>query len=54
MAREAGALGALQIALNHLAQLLVFEGELDAAAALMDETDSIITRRRAEGSTIGS
>ena len=42
IARDAGALGALQIALIHLSQLLVFEGKLDAAAALTDETDSII------------
>ncbi len=42
IARDAGALGVLQIALIHLSQLLVFEGKLDAAAALTDETDSII------------
>ncbi len=42
IARDAGALGALQIALIHLSQLLVFEGNLDAAAALIEETDSII------------
>ena len=42
IARDAGALGALQIALIHLSQLLVFEGKLDAAAALAEETDSII------------
>jgi DNA-binding CsgD family transcriptional regulator len=42
IAREAGALGALTIALIHLSQLRVFEGKLDAAAALTEETDSII------------
>jgi ATP/maltotriose-dependent transcriptional regulator MalT len=42
IARDAGALGALQIALIHLSQLRVFEGKLDAAAALIEETDSII------------
>jgi DNA-binding CsgD family transcriptional regulator len=42
IARDAGALGALQIALIHVSQLRVFEGKLDAAAALIEETDSII------------
>ena len=42
IARDAGALGALQIALIHVSQLRVFEGELDAAAALIEDTDSII------------
>jgi DNA-binding CsgD family transcriptional regulator len=42
IARDAGALGALQIALIHVAQLRVFEGKLDAATALTEETDSII------------
>jgi DNA-binding CsgD family transcriptional regulator len=42
IARDAGALGALQIALIHVSQLRVFEGKLDAAAALTEETDSII------------
>ncbi len=42
IARDAGALGVLQIALIHLSQLRVFEGKLDAAAALAEETDSII------------
>jgi ATP/maltotriose-dependent transcriptional regulator MalT len=36
-AREAGALVQLQFALNFLANRLVLEGELDAAAALVDE-----------------
>jgi DNA-binding CsgD family transcriptional regulator len=42
IARGTGALGVLPIALVYLAQLRVFEGKLDAAAALMEETDSII------------
>jgi DNA-binding CsgD family transcriptional regulator/tetratricopeptide (TPR) repeat protein len=42
IARDAGALGALQIALIHVSQLRVFEGKLSAAAALIEETDSII------------
>jgi DNA-binding CsgD family transcriptional regulator len=42
IARDAGALGVLQIALIHLSQLRVFEGKLDAAEALTEETDSII------------
>jgi DNA-binding CsgD family transcriptional regulator len=42
IARDAGALGALQIALIHVSQLRVFEGKLDEAAALTEETDSII------------
>jgi len=42
IARDAGALGVLQIALIHVAQLRIFEGKLDAAAALVEETDSII------------
>ena len=37
VAREAGALVQLQFALNFLANRLVLEGELDAAAALVDE-----------------
>jgi DNA-binding CsgD family transcriptional regulator len=42
IARDTGALGVLPIALVYLAQLRIFEGKLDAAAALMEETDSII------------
>jgi ATP/maltotriose-dependent transcriptional regulator MalT len=42
IARDAGALGVLPIALMHVSQLRVFEGKLDAAAALIEETDSII------------
>jgi DNA-binding CsgD family transcriptional regulator len=42
IARDAGALGVLQIALMHVSQMRVFEGKLDGAAALIEEIDSII------------
>jgi DNA-binding CsgD family transcriptional regulator len=42
IARGAGALGVLPIALMHLALMRVFEGKLDTAAALVEEIDSII------------
>lgn len=41
IARESGALAVLPLALNHLAQLRVFEGELDAAETLLDEAEAI-------------
>ena len=41
IARDAGALGVLTIALMQLALLRVFEGRLDTAAALLEELDSI-------------
>jgi DNA-binding CsgD family transcriptional regulator len=41
MAREAGALVQLQFALDFLANRLVLEGELEAAAALMDEDEQL-------------
>jgi DNA-binding CsgD family transcriptional regulator len=37
IARETGALAVLPLALNYLAQLRIFEGELDAAETLLDE-----------------
>jgi DNA-binding CsgD family transcriptional regulator/tetratricopeptide (TPR) repeat protein len=40
-AREAGALGVLPIALNHLAHVRCLEGDLDGASALLDEADGI-------------
>jgi DNA-binding CsgD family transcriptional regulator len=40
-ARDAGALGVLPAAINYLATLRVFEGNLDTAAALMEEADAI-------------
>jgi len=42
IARGAGALGVLPIALMHLSLMHVFEGELDTAAALVEEIDSSI------------
>jgi DNA-binding CsgD family transcriptional regulator len=42
IARGAGALGVLPIALMHLSLMHMFEGELDTAAALVEEIDSII------------
>ncbi len=41
VAREAGALVQLQFALDFLANRLVLEGELDTAAALMDEDEQL-------------
>src|SRR5258708_3672165 len=42
IARGAGALGVLPIALMHLSLLHVFEGKLNTAAALVEEIDSIM------------
>jgi DNA-binding CsgD family transcriptional regulator len=42
IARENGALGLLPISLVHLATLRVLEGKLEAAAELIEETDSLI------------
>ena len=39
---------------SSISQLRVFEGELDAAAALIEDTDSIIDAARADGSTFRS
>ncbi|HKR98258.1 MAG TPA: AAA family ATPase, partial [Candidatus Dormibacteraeota bacterium] len=41
LARERGALGVLPLALNYLAVVRSFEGDLDAAQALVDESDAI-------------
>jgi DNA-binding CsgD family transcriptional regulator len=41
LARERGALGVLPIALNYVSTFRCFEGDLDAAAALVDEADAI-------------
>jgi DNA-binding CsgD family transcriptional regulator len=41
LARARGALGVLPLALNNLAVLRTFEGELEAAAALVEEADAI-------------
>jgi DNA-binding CsgD family transcriptional regulator/tetratricopeptide (TPR) repeat protein len=42
IARGAGALGVLPIALMHLSLMHVFEGKLDKAAALVEEIDTVI------------
>jgi ATP/maltotriose-dependent transcriptional regulator MalT len=42
IARRAGALGVMPIALMHLSLMHVFEGKLDTAGALVEEIDSII------------
>jgi DNA-binding CsgD family transcriptional regulator len=41
IARETGALAVLPLALNYLAQLRIFEGELGAAETLLDEAEAI-------------
>jgi len=41
IARSAGALAVLPLALNYLAVMRIFEGNLEAAAALLDEADAI-------------
>jgi DNA-binding CsgD family transcriptional regulator len=41
IARDAGALAVLPLALNYLATLRIFEGDLDAAAALLEEAEAI-------------
>jgi DNA-binding CsgD family transcriptional regulator len=41
LAREQGALGALPLALDYLALLRTFEGALDVAAAILEESDAI-------------
>jgi ATP/maltotriose-dependent transcriptional regulator MalT len=42
IARDAGALGALPIGLIYLCIMRIIEGKLDTAAALADETDSLL------------
>jgi hypothetical protein len=41
LARDRGALGVLPLALNYLATLRIFEGDFDAARALLEESDAI-------------
>jgi DNA-binding CsgD family transcriptional regulator len=41
LARDNGALAVLPLALNYLGQLRCFEGDLDGAAALLDEAEAI-------------
>ena len=42
IARDIGALGVLPIALTHLASVYCFEGDLDGAEGLLDESDAIV------------
>ena len=41
LARDRGALGVLPLALNNLALVRIYEGDLEAAAALVEESDAI-------------
>jgi DNA-binding CsgD family transcriptional regulator len=41
IARDAGALAVLPLAVNYLAVMRIYEGNLDAAAALLDESEAI-------------
>jgi DNA-binding CsgD family transcriptional regulator len=41
LARERGAVGVLPLALNYLAVVRTFEGDLDAAEALVEESDAV-------------
>jgi DNA-binding CsgD family transcriptional regulator len=41
IARDAGALAVLPVALNYLATLRIFEGDLDTGATLLDEAEAI-------------
>ena len=53
LAQEAGALAVLPLALNNLAHLRCIEGELDGAAALLDEADAIAAATGVEPLVIG-
>ena len=53
VAREAGALVALQVALTHLAHVRCLEGDLDGASALLDEADDIAHMTGIEPFAIG-
>ena len=53
VAREAGALVALQVALTHLAHVRCLEGDLDGASALLDEADDIAPMTGIEPFAIG-
>jgi DNA-binding CsgD family transcriptional regulator len=53
VAREAGALVALQVALPHLAHVRCLEGDLDGASALLDEADDIAPVTGTEPFAIG-
>ena len=53
LARENGALAVLPLALNNLAHLRCLEGQLDGAAALLDEADAISAATGAEPMMFG-
>jgi DNA-binding CsgD family transcriptional regulator len=53
LARENGALGVLPLALNNLAPLRCLEGDLDGAAALLDEADAIAAATGVEPMVFG-
>jgi DNA-binding CsgD family transcriptional regulator len=53
VARDAGALVALQVALTHLAHVRCLEGDLDGASALLDEADDIAPITGTEPFAIG-
>jgi DNA-binding CsgD family transcriptional regulator len=53
MARERGALAVLPLALNYLAHRRCFEGDLDAAAALLDEADEVAAATGSEPIVFG-
>ncbi|MBV9366556.1 MAG: AAA family ATPase [Solirubrobacterales bacterium] len=54
LAREHGALAVLPLALNYLARDLCFEGDLDGAAKLVDEADTIAAATGTEPLVLGS
>jgi DNA-binding CsgD family transcriptional regulator len=53
LARDRGALGVLPLALNNLALVRTFEGELEAAAVLIEEADAIAVATGAGRITFG-
>jgi ATP/maltotriose-dependent transcriptional regulator MalT len=53
LARERGALGVLPLALNNLAFVQIFEGELNAATPLLEEADAIADATGADRLTFG-
>jgi DNA-binding CsgD family transcriptional regulator len=53
LARQRGALGVLPLALNNLAFVRIFTGELDAATPLLEEADAIADATDADRITFG-
>jgi DNA-binding CsgD family transcriptional regulator len=53
LARDNGALAVLPLALNNLAHLRCLEGDLDGAAALLDEADAIAAATSTEPMVLG-